>query len=94
MALFDRLNQRPALRADMPNRCDPAARTVEPVHGLQPGVEQRVALPERPNRFLVKVRVHVTQDKPRSFKNRCQPKFCSAPPNPFRPSLAAAAQAR
>jgi hypothetical protein len=81
MALFDRLNQWPPLRADMPKRGDPAAGTVQSVHGLQPGVEQGVALPERPNRFLVKLGVHVTQDKPRSFKNSCQRKFCSALPN-------------
>ena len=45
---FDRLHQGPALRVGIPGHGDPAG-AVEPVHGVQPGVKQRVAPSKRSN---------------------------------------------
>ena len=45
-----RLNQKPALRTIIPGKADPAAGSFKPLHRLQPGIEQKVAPPERPNR--------------------------------------------
>jgi hypothetical protein len=53
---FDRWNQGPARRAGIADNHDPGAGTIQPVHGLQPGVEQGVAPSKRPNRFFDIVR--------------------------------------
>jgi len=47
---FGRLNQEPALPTIIPDKSDPAAGRFKPLHRLQPGIEQKVAPPERPNR--------------------------------------------
>lgn len=47
---FGRLQQGPALRIIIPGKADPAAGSFKPLHGLQPGIEQKVAPPERANR--------------------------------------------
>jgi hypothetical protein len=47
---FGRLNQQPAMPTIIPGKSDPAAGRFKPLHRLQPGIEQKVAPPERPNR--------------------------------------------
>jgi len=53
---FDRWNQGPALRTGIAGHHAAAVGALEPIHGLQPRNEQRVALSKRPNRLFDIVR--------------------------------------
>jgi hypothetical protein len=71
---FGRLHQRPALRG-VPEPDYLAARAVEPIKGVQPGLEQRLAPSKRSHRPFVMFRPdpHGPKNSPRWLKISCKP---------------------
>jgi hypothetical protein len=86
---FDRGEQRPARRAGIADGHDPPAGTIQPVHGLQPGIEQGVALSKRPNRFfdIVRAGSHALRLTKLRSKTVAPPKTNLVPARPLQMTL-------